>query len=496
MANFSRESRSPAVAKSRTLYYPKWLAHAAGVAIKEGHEVDFIDAPAAPFDTKYVIDRMRSKNIEAVVVETSTPSIINDIEVVEEIHAALPNVHMMMVGRHVSALPNETFEQTPSLKVIALREYDYTVRDWLAALESGASLDSVAGLMWKNDRGELIKNEKRPVIENLDELPFVSEVYKRFLHVPDYFYGHSYWPIVTFDTSRGCPYRCTFCHYPQTFSGHRMRYRSVENVADEFDYIRRELPDVKNIMFEDDTFIIDVDRTERLADELIKRNNPIPYTSNVRANVNADVRFFKKLRKSGARMFCVGIESGDDEVLKHMKKGLNLDKTHDFMKNCRDSGIMVHGCFMVGNLNETKETMQKTLDLALQLRPDTAQFYPIMVYPGTAAYEEAKVKGYLSTEDYSQWLTSDGLHNSVVNLPNISHRELVEFCDHARIKFYLNPRYIAFKAWQSLKDPRELVRNVMGFQKLVKYLIMGSFSADDKANKESEVGTKTATAGG
>jgi hypothetical protein len=98
-----------------------------------------------------------------------------------------------------------------------------------------------------------------------------------------------------------------------------------------------------------------------------------------------------------------------------------------------------------------------------------------MVYPGTAAYNEAKQKGYLSSENYSDWLTKDGLHNSTINLPNMTHKELVEFCDYARRKFYLRPSYIARKALQSLTDADEFKRNLKGFKKLSQYLIKGSF---------------------
>jgi radical SAM superfamily enzyme YgiQ (UPF0313 family) len=125
---------------------------------------------------------------------------------------------------------------------------------------------SVEGLVWRRTAtGEIISNKQREAIQNLDELPFVSEVYKRFLHTPDYFYGHSLWPLVVFDTSRGCPYHCSFCVYPQTFSGHKMRYRSVANVADEFDFVSREMPEIKTVMLEDDTFIISKPRTLELA---------------------------------------------------------------------------------------------------------------------------------------------------------------------------------------------------------------------------------------
>jgi anaerobic magnesium-protoporphyrin IX monomethyl ester cyclase len=478
---FSREQRSPAVTKSGTLYYPKWLATAAGVAIQNGHEVDLVDAPAAGFSVQHVIDRINAKNIDAVVCDTSTPSILNDVSVVEALTANKPSLHTLLVGRHVSALPNETLKSSSALQAVAMREYEYTVRDWLAAKECGADLSAVDGLAYRRSNGEIAVNKQRDAIENLDELPFVSEMYKRFLHTPDYFYGHSLWPLVVFDTSRGCPYHCSFCVYPQTFSGHKMRFRSVSNVADEFDFVAREMPEIKTVMLEDDTFIVSKPRTLELANELIRRGNKLPFDANCRADVGADVEFLSTLHKAGARLFCVGFESGDVEVINGMKKN-NDDRrdakyhqeAHKFVRTCQDAGIMVHGCFMVGNLNETPASMEKTLDFAKKLRPDTAQFFPIMVYPGTVAYQEAKKRDYIQIETWDAWLTKDGLHNSVVTLPNITHEQLVSFCDKARRSFYLAPSYLAYKIKQSIKDPRELQRNLKGFAALTKYLVRGS----------------------
>jgi anaerobic magnesium-protoporphyrin IX monomethyl ester cyclase len=479
---FSREQRSPAVTKSGTLYYPKWLATAAGVAIKDGHDVDLVDAPAMGYSVPAVIDRIAAKNIEAVVCDTSTPSILNDVSVVESLVAAKPSLHVLMVGRHVSSLPKETLAMSDVLEAVAIREYEYTVRDWLAAKSCGADLAAVDGLVWrKQGTGEIVSNQQRAAIENLDQLPFVSEVYKRYLHTPDYFYGHSLWPLVVFDTSRGCPYHCSFCVYPQTFSGHKMRYRSVGNVADEFDFVAREMPEIKTVMLEDDTFIISKPRTMELAKELIRRGNKLPFDANCRADIGAEGELLSTLHKAGARLFCVGFESGDVEVINGMKKNNDdrrdakyHEEAHHFVRRCREAGIMVHGCFMVGNLNETPASMEKTLSFAKKLQPDTAQFFPIMVYPGTTAYEEAKKRQYIQIENWGAWLTKDGLHNSVVTLPNITHEQLVSFCDRARRRFYLSPAYLAYKLKQSMKDRRELQRNVKGFVTLSKYLLRGS----------------------
>lgn len=484
---FSREQRSPAVTKSETVYYPKWLAHAAGLAIKNNHTVDLIDAPAESRSIEYVIDRIRKKSIDYIVCDTSTPSINHDILVVEFIKNVFPKISIMLVGRHVSALPYEVMQMSKAVDAIAIREYEFTVLEWVEAKHNNSGFDLVDGLVWKNSNGEIIKNKDRHPLDDLDQLPFVSEVYKKYLDVKNYFYGHSLYPLIVFDTSRGCPYHCSFCVYPQTFSGHRMRFRSVENVADEFDYVKKEFPNVKTVMLEDDTFIVNKKRTYQLADELIKRNNQILFDSNCRADIGIEEELLSKLKKAGARLFCVGFESGDSDVITHMKKNNNskndieyINNSFKFVELCKKVGIMVHGCFMIGNLNETKESLNATLEFAKKLNPDTAQFFPIMVYPGTSAYDEAKQNGQLTTEDYNKWLTVKGLHNSVVNLKNLTHKDLVDFADKARREFYLRPSYLKDKLIQSVKNKDELKRNWKGFKSLSKYLINGSFLKEEK----------------
>jgi anaerobic magnesium-protoporphyrin IX monomethyl ester cyclase len=478
---FSRESRSPAVAKSDTLYYPKWLCHAAGYSEKTGHYVDVIDAPADGHGIDYVIQRIQQFGSRLLVCDTSTPSINNDLNIVRLIKEKLPNIYILMVGRHVSALPIETLAECDKLDAVALREYEITVSELAFALECGASLEGVKGIAFNTPLGIQIRNEDRPPIEDLDILPFVTETYKKFLTVENYFYGHSLKPLVVFDTTRGCPYHCSFCVYPQTFSGHKVRFRSVGHVVDEFDYVKKELPQVKTIMLEDDTFIVNKSRTEDLADELIKRGNQIPFDSNCRVDIGVDRKFLDKLHRAGARLFCVGFESGNVEVISHMKKNNSskkdspyLNTAKEFTTLCNEVGIMVHGCFMFGNLNETSETLKDTLKFAKSLPLDTAQFFPIMVYPGTSAYAEAKERGLLVSENFDKWLTPTGLHNSVVKLGNLTDEELVKFSDYARRAFYLRPKYIYQKIKQSLKSKEEFQRNLKGFKKLVKFLVSGS----------------------
>jgi len=447
-----------------------WLAYATGVLEKAGFEVKLIDAPAKGCGLGEIRDEILSFNPRMVVIDTSTPSIQNDVGVLNDLKSLNKDMFVLLVGRHVSALPHETMSMSPKIDGIAIGEYDYIVRDLALAVKEGLGVSEVKGLLWRDHNSNLVvRNENMPYIENLDDLPFVSEVYKRHLNISDYFYGHSRYPIITVVTGRGCPYHCFYCCYPQTMFGHRLRLRSPENVAKEFQFIEENFPDVKEIMIEDDTLTVNKRHAETVADALISIKNKIPFSANSRADI-IDVKVLKKLRMAGCRLFCVGYESGVQEVLDNMKKGIKLERALEFAKATKKAGIMVHGCFMVGNPGETTETLEKTLEYAKKLNPDTAQFYPIMVYPGTNAYRWAEQNGYLLTGDYSKWLTQEGLHATVLERPDLSSKYLINFCNRARREFYLRPRYILRKLVQSLFSMSELKRNIKGFKYLIKFL--------------------------
>jgi radical SAM superfamily enzyme YgiQ (UPF0313 family) len=310
-------------------------------------------------------------------------------------------------------------------------------------------------------------------------LPFVSKVYKRHLQIEDYFYSIARYPQVTIITGRGCPHRCSYCLWPQTVTGHQFRRRSVTNVATEFEYIAREFPQAKEIFIEDDTLTLDPDRSLALAQELILRGNRLPFSANARANVSYEV--LARLKKAGLRLLCVGFESGDQTVLDAMRKGIQVEQFFRFREDARRAGVRIHGCFMAGGPGERQESLARTLELAKALDPDTAQFFPLMVYPGTEAYEWASRQGYLATDDFRQWLTPEGLHRSVVNQPGLTAEEIVAWCDQARRSFYLRPRYLAAKAWEVLAHPAEAPRILRAAQVFYKHLFRSSNTASGSA---------------
>ncbi len=467
LPKFSRSSRSPAISKSGTLYYPIWLAYTTGVLEKAGYDVTLIDSPARNWETKELLEWVKENKPDLVVIDTSTPSIVNDIGIGDEIKNILPNTFVIMVGTHVSALPEASLDLSKKVDAIARHEYDYTIRDLAYILKNKGDISTVEGITYRTTEGYKATPD-RPFIENLDEIPFASEVYKKHLNIEDYFYSITQHPEITIITGRGCPFHCVYCVLPQTMNGHRYRYRSVKNVADEFEYIEKEFPQVKEIFIEDDTLTVNKKRMCELAEELIRRGTKIQWTANSRGDL--DYETLKIMKKSNCRLLCVGFESGAQSVLDAMKKSIKVEQFITFSKAAKKAGVLIHGCFLVGNPGETKETLKITLELAKKLNPDTAQFYPVMVYPGTEAYNWARDNGYLITENYTEWLTDEGLHYCVVSRPDLTNTELVDFCDAARREFYLRPSYILFKFNQMLRHPNELKRTLKSFKTFSRHL--------------------------
>ncbi len=481
LKRFSRSQRSPAVTKSGTLYFPMWLAYATGVLGKDGLEVDLIDAPAHGYDLDYCFKRAKKLGPDLIVLDTSTPSIYNDVEVAGKFKDEFPQSFIILVGTHVSALPDETLNIDKRVDAVALYEYEYTLLDLAGNLEKKGDLKDVPGIVFRENTG-FIHTPGRPYIENLDKLPFVSTVYQRFLKIENYFNPNALYPMVTITTSRGCPFPCTFCVYPQTLMGRGFRLRSVENVVDEIGYIVEHFPQAKAIFFEDDTMTVNKKRCKEMAELIIQKGIKISWTANAR--VGLDFETMRIMKEAGCRSLCVGFESGSQKVLDNMKKKIKLEEMENFMSHAKKAGIIIHGCFMAGLPGETKETLGETLELAKRLNPDTVQFYPVMVYPGTEAYLWYNERGLINTSDFRKWITPQGLHNTVIRTEALSSEELVRFCDDARREFYLRPRYILYKLRQMFTHPHEIPRTLKAARTFIKYLFKGS---DIKAARSKEI---------
>ncbi len=467
---YSRGQRSPAVTKSGTLYYPIWLAYAVGALEKAGHEVDLVDAPADGLDIEQTTGRISSFDPGLVIVETSTPSIESDVRFADTI--AITGRFVVMVGTHPSALPYETLKMGERFAGLVAGEYENPLTGLAEAIENRKDPADVKGLYLRQTHGEVLFTGDGERVSNLDSLPYVSSIYSEHLDIYSYNNPNALYPQVMIMGGRGCPHDCTFCVFPQTMQGRKFRKRSIENITGEMLWIQNNMPEVRAVFFEDDTISVDRGRLRELAGSFIRNGVNVSWTSNMRADV--DLETLSICKRAGLRTVCVGFESGSNRMLTNMRKGITVEMSLKFAENARKAGILVHGCFMVGTQGENRETMRETLEFALKINPDTAQFYPMMVYPGTEAYMQACESNNLVAENWRDWLTEEGLHSCVIKTDDLSSEDLVDFCDFARRRFYLRPLYIIRKLWISLFDGDERRRTFRAFSTFRKYLFRDS----------------------
>lgn len=467
---FSRESRSPAITKSGALYYPLWLIYAALYSRKYGHDIRFLDAPAKQLNEEQSLEIIQKEKNEKTlfVLDTSTPSIKSDVAFAGKLKTLYPDSFILLVGTHPSACPEETLNYSSAVDAVAIGEYDIIVKELADTLQEGTDIRTVCGLCLRTGDG-YIRTEAMPPLKDLDELPFASQFIKEHLDEKDYFFAAATYPSIQIFTGRGCPFRCNFCVYPQTMHGHAFRARSAENVVAEFEYIATNFPDVKEVVIEDDTFTANKKRVLDICRLLVEKglHKRLKWLCNAR--VNLDLETMRAMKKAGCRLIIPGIESGSQQILNNIKKGTKVEQFNDYVANAKKVGLLIHACYMVGNEGETKETMEETLKLALKLNTDTAQFFPLIPYPGTEAYLWAKSNGYIKT-DYAEYCLPDGTHNTVLSTPELSAEEMVAFCNMARKKYYLRFSYIMHRLKVGLTDPSDLKRSVKAFGKLKHYL--------------------------
>ena len=467
LKRYSRGQRNPGVTRSDTMYYPYWMSYATGAVEQTGVNCKFIDAPGEGWDYADIEKKAIEFAPDLIVLDTTTPSIHNDILVLDKLKEKFPRAVFAMVGTHATATVEETFKLTPNLDYIARGEFDYTIRDLALNLENGAKPETIEGISWRNGN-EIVHNPDRPKIADLDALPFVSNVYKRHLNIWNYFNPDCLYPNITLLTGRGCPYKCSFCLFVHTITGAKIRLRSVDNVLEELAHIQNIFPDAQAYFFEDDLFTINEKRCVEMCEGMIKRGIKLQWNANSRAKLSLET--MKLLKKAGCHALCVGFETGNQVIIDAYGKKLTVEDYHQFAANAHKAGIKFHGAFIVGGPGEDRKMMMNTLKMAMKIKPDTAQFYPLMVYPGTPEYDRMKEMGLLVTEDYNKWLTADGLHNCIIRTADSSPEELIRFCDYARRRFYLRPSYLFYKAWQGLFDIQERRRTIKAFRVFVKHL--------------------------
>ncbi|MBI5629456.1 MAG: hopanoid biosynthesis associated radical SAM protein HpnJ [Elusimicrobia bacterium] len=445
-------SRYQARREIKSFWYPTWLAQPA--AMIENSKL--IDAPADDLSLEEVLQR--AKGFELCVIHTSTPSFDNDVKVAEALKKACPGLRIGLVGAHVAVLPEESLGASPALDFVAREEFDYT----LLEVAQGRPYSEISGLSFR-ENGSVRHNPDRRLIEDMDALPSVVDIYKRDLTAENYYIGYLKHPYLSLYTGRGCPARCTFCLWPQTVGGHVYRTRSPQSVVAEMSKAKEHFPQVKEFFFDDDTFTADLSRAAEIAKGLGRLG--ITWSCNSRANVPRE--YLKIFKENGLRLLLVGYESGNQQILNNIKKGVRIDIAQEFTRNCRKLGIVIHGTFILGLPGETKETMEDSMRFACGLDVDTIQVSLAAPYPGTELYRQAMANKWY---DADALVRNDGTQSCTLQYPHLSSAEITAGVKRFYTKFYARPKPIARMLAGMIKDPLERRRRLREGREFLDYL--------------------------
>ncbi len=444
-------SRWPATREIESYWYPVWLAYPAGML----QDSRLLDAPSHHVSAQDTIQI--AKGYEFLVLFTSTPGFPGDCKLAEAMKAVNPGLKIAFVGPHVSVLPEKTLHECQAIDFIVRREFDYACVDFA----NGKPLAEIANVSYRK-AGRVVHNADASPIADLDQLPDVTDVYKRDLDPRRYSVPFLLHPFVSLYTTRGCPAQCTFCLWPQTLSGHAWRKRSVTRVAAELAKAREYWPWVKEFFFDDDTFNIQKARTLELCAAL----KPLKLTWSCTSRVTTDYETLKGMRDAGCRLLIVGYESGDPQILKNIKKGATVERARQFTKDCHRLGLTIHGDFILGLPGETRESIRGTIDFAKELDVETIQVSVAHAYPGTELYDAARKNGWIVNDR----MVDDGGHQLAhLEYPSLAREEILEAVHHFYDEYYFRPKAIfriLKKAVFNSEERKRLYKEAKAFLRL------------------------------
>jgi hopanoid biosynthesis associated radical SAM protein HpnJ len=438
-------SRYQARREIRSFWYPTWLAQAAALT----PDSKLIDA--APHGLGAADILQQAGDFDLAVLHTSTPSFASDAATAAALKDANPRLKIGMVGAKVAVEPDQSLKAAPAVDFVAGAEFDFTIKE----AAEGRDWPTIDGLSFRDGNGRIVHNRPRAILENMDELPFVTPVYKRDLDVRKYFIGYLKHPYLSFYTGRGCKSRCTFCLWPQTVGGHRYRTRSVGHVVAEVAWAVRAFPEVKEIFFDDDTFTDDAPRAEAIARELGKLG--VVWSCNAKANVRRET--LKVMRDNGLRLLLVGYETGNQQILHNIKKGMRIDVARRFTRDCHELGIVIHGTFIIGLPGETRETIEETIRFACEINPHTIQVSLAAPYPGTELYRQAVENGWLDVE-HAELIDEHGVQMAPLHYPHLAHQESFQSVEDFYRRFYFRAPKIAAMVMEMARSPEMLRRRL------------------------------------
>jgi len=428
-------------AKVGVLWPPMGIAYIAAVLEKEGHEVKIIDLEVESLSKQKLTEKINTFSPKVIGVSSSTPLHHKAIKIFQLIKEINKNIITLSGGPHPTTLPFETMKNTPEIDFICYGESELTVAELIKYFEKrNEQYENIRGLVWRE--GDEIKvNPRRELIEDLDTLPFPARHllnYKKYLwSVP----GKGIIPITSFMTSRGCPFLCTFCSQHVLF-GRKMRYRSIPSIIEELKLITKEYK-INHLTLLDDTLGVDKKRTFELCEEIKKSGIKVTFEGYTRVNVITK-ELLQKLKEVGLNRLSFGVESGNQEMLNAVKKGINLQQIREAYKIADSLNIETRMSIIFGLPYETKATIKKTIRFMKSLKCYQAYVNVGTPFPGTKYYEDAKngVGGLkLLTEDWNEYRRWG---NAVIEVNDLKPKDLVYWQKRALLEFYLRPKQIVY----------------------------------------------------
>lgn len=419
------------------MWPPLGLAYIGGVLERDGHGLKLIDGPAEGKSFEDVVRVVEKMSPDAVILNTSTITFGEDLELTDLIKDVLPETKTVHVGTHVTTFPKDTLKYE-AVDFVVVGEPEYTTRDLMVTLENGDDLRDVKGLGYK-ENGAPVVNPERELIKNLDELPFPS----RHLY-PDVEYFNPLAKIMPYTTalsSRGCPGKCIYCTSVLLY-GKRYRLRSPENIVDEMEYLKN--LGINEVFFRDETFTAVKKRVLGICNLIEDRGLEMTWMVNSRVDAITK-ELAKAMKKAGCHTIKFGVESGSQQILDNLKKGITLEQTKNAFKWTKEAGMKRVAHFMLGSPGETKETMDKTINFAVhELDADYISPNITTPYPGTELFDMVLELGYVPGDDWSTWNLTDALEDSIFNemFSEVKKEDLNKAFTKAYKEFYFRPKRI------------------------------------------------------
>jgi radical SAM superfamily enzyme YgiQ (UPF0313 family) len=413
-------SRWPHLERAESPYmpFPFLLAYTAAVLEADGVEVEVIDACAERMDLGEFLERFEAADPDVVVAETSTPSLHGDMRTFAAMREAGFEGPILLGGLHKQLYEPAFLDTAPLISGTLVGEYEYTVREFVRT--GGTPKEALAGLIWRTPDG-ILDGGRKPSQDGLDSIPWPA---RHLFPMDDYhdLPGGIPSPSVQMWGSRGCSFTCSFCAWPQIlYADNLYRTRSAEAVADEMVAMYQQ--GYKSVYFDDDTFNLGKRRTEELTIAFADRGLQMPWAFMGRADT-CDPAQYEALAKTGLKAVKYGVESADSARLKQIGKNLDLDRVREAVRAVKALGIKTHLTFMFGLQGETLDTMQRTLDLAYELDPDSAQFTIAVPFPGSRLHDELKADGRLDGLEFEDL---DGYRTGVVSTDALEAEQIIAF---------------------------------------------------------------------